>query len=375
MKNKIVKITGILLVLVLMISTLAGCSSKKVERPVPAQLKTDLKDASFTLSYGQLRTVLPADKLASLFENTNEKTDDKTVEISYYEMISKYGNEEYFNDLMALVSESDIAELTANQQQVLDYFNTMINDIKATGTPKVSYYENFWINHGDDVKFKDENGNELPDQDIFRAAFRIYADTALQNIGDFLMNSEEATEHNADLTDILYVLGSKTASSLTLDDLYTEENGYPIHSSVIPTLVNDLDEKGNNAKYEEGELKGENIYVASELYRTIVVNVKPEEASVKKAFSVREKDGIAAELKKAEKYLKVNSFEIGFNPCKITTGIDAATDLMNYITYDKNMVITANVTFNGELAKYGNVIVEFPCTSSLTYNFGWPAKE
>ena len=33
------------------------------------------------------------------------------------------------------------------------------------------------------------------------------------------------------------------------------------------------------------------------------------------------------------------------------------------------------ITFTGALAEYGNVIVEFPCTSSLTYNFGWEVKE
>ena len=45
---------------------------------------------------------------------------------------------------------------------------------------------------------------------------------------------------------------------------------------------------------------------------------------------------------------------------------------MFYATYEKNMIITANITFTGALAQYGTMIVEFPCTSSLTYNFGWP---
>ena len=69
--------------------------------------------------------------------------------------------------------------------------------------------------------------------------------------------------------------------------------------------------------------------------------------------------------------MTLNSFEIAFKPCKITAGINAVNDEMTYVTYDKNMVITANVTFTGALAQYGNVIVEFPCTSQLTYNFGW----
>ena len=75
------------------------------------------------------------------------------------------------------------------------------------------------------------------------------------------------------------------------------------------------------------------------------------------------------------KYNKLNSFEIGFTPCKIMTGINAVTDEMTYVTYEKNMVITASITFTGALAQHGTVVVEFPCTSSLTYNFGWPTAE
>jgi hypothetical protein len=266
----------------------------------------------------------------------------------------------------------------------------MINEIKTTGVARVSYYENFWINHGDGVVFKDVNGNELEGQSELRAAFRLYADMSLKNIGNYLMNisNEEkyqateddklvATAFNEDLTNIIYPLGEKTASTLTLNDLYTttdKETGivtYPIYSSVVPTLVHDLDEKGNNAEDEEGEY----IFVPSELYRTICIMVKPEEASVKKAFTVREKDGILEQFKVAESYMKVNSFEIAFTPCKIMAGFNAVNDQMTYATYEKNMIITANVTFTGALSEYGTVVVEFPCTSSLTYNFGWEVKE
>lgn len=373
MKKRVTKICGLLLAVLLMVSIFAGCGGKaEVESPVAAKVKTDLHDAEFTFTYGQLREVIPGDKLAQLFETTNKKTDDKTRTMSYQEIVSMFGREEYFDDLMNLATEEEMAALTANQEQVLDYFNGLINDIKATAAPKVSYSENFWITHDDEVVFRDKNGNELEGQDMFKAAFRLYADTALKNIGDFLMNrsQDEALESGSDLTDILYLLGSDKASLLTLDDLYTAEKIYPVYSSVTSKMVNVLDEKGNNL--EDGD--GEYIYVPTEPCRTIVINVKPEEDCVKKAFSIREKEGIMDELKKAEGYLTVNSFDIGFAPCKITASIDAETDLMTYVTYEKNMIITADITFTGALAQYGNVIVEFPCTSSLTYDFGWQAE-
>lgn len=386
MKKNVIRIIAVVLALTMLAVSFAGCSTNEVNRPVAVETKTDLKDVYFEFTYGELKEILPGDKLATLYENFNKKTDDKVVKLSYYELLSKYGSEEYFNDILALITDEEWAQFTGNQQEVLDYFNDMINDIKTNGSARVSYYENFWINHGGSegtnkdgsvnykdvtVFFRDTEGNLLNDQPKLRAAFRLYADMALKDIGSFLMNlsQEDATKKNADLTDVIYPLGEKTASTLTLDDLYTDEatNTFPIYTSIVPTMVHDLDEKGNNAENEDGEY----IFVPSELYRTINMVVKPEEASVKKAFTIREKDGIMEQFKVAENYLILNSFEIAFAPCKITAGINAVNDEMAYTTYEKNMIITANITFTGALADYGTVVVEFPCTSSLTYNFGW----
>lgn len=406
MKKNVMRIISLVLVVVMMVTAFAGCGSEVV-RPTAVTVKTDLQDVNFEFTYGELKKVLPADKLAVLFENTNSKTDDKIVKISYYELISKFGGEEYFKDILALVSDEEWAQFTGNQQGILDYFNTKINEIKTTGVARVSYSENFWINHGgsegkdengettyDNVKvfFRDTEGNLLDNQPELRAAFRLYADMALKNIGGYLMNisNEEkykvdeddkdklvATDFNEDLTNIIYPLGEKYASTLALTDLYTETDAktgvvtYPIYTSVVPTLVHDLDEKGNNAEDEDGEY----IFVPSEIYRTICIMVKPEEASVTKAFSIREKDAILKHFDVAKDYMTVNSFDIAFAPCKIMAGFNAVNDQMTYATYEKNMVITANVTFTGALAEYGTVVVEFPCTSSLTYNFGWEVKE
>jgi hypothetical protein len=371
MKKNFIRIIALVLVFTMLAVSFAGCSTSEVIRPVAVETKTDLQDVYFEFTYGELREILPGDKLATLYENFNKKADDRVVKLSYYELVSKYGSEEYFDKILALISDEEWAQFTGNQQEILDYFNGMINDIKTTGSARVSYYEDFWINHGDGVVFKTVDGKELENQDKFRAAFRLYADTSLKDIGSFLMNlsQEDATEKGADLTDVIYPLGEKTASTLTLDDLYTDKatKTFPIYTSVVPTMVYDLNEKGENATDEEGEY----IFVPSELYRTINMVVKPEEASVKKAFTIREKDGIMKQFKVAENYLVLNSFEIAFTPCKITAGINAVTDEMAYVTYEKNMVITANVTFTGALADYGTVVVEFPCTSSLTYNFGW----
>lgn len=371
MKTKMRKIVSAVMAVVFMAAAFAGCSAN-TESPVEAKVKTDLNDASFVFTYGQLRTVLSGDKLATLFENTNKKTDDKTVELSYYEIVAKYGSDECFEDVLALISDEDMAKLTANQQQVLDYYNSLLNDIKENGSARVSYSESFWIdNDSGRIAFKSPDGELLDGQDELLAAFRLYSDTMLSDIGGYLMNrsQDEATNYGDDLTDIMYPFGEKAASYLTLADLYTDEetHTYPIYSSVIPTLVHALDENGDNAEDEEGEY----IFIPSELNRTICITVKPEEESVKKAFTIRDQETVFEEFEKASAYMTLNSYEISFDPCTITAGINAETDEMTYVTFNKNMLVTASVTFTGALEKYGTVTVEFPCTSSLNYQFGW----
>ena len=393
MKKNFMRVLSLVMVLAIMVASFAGCGTgKEVKRPEAVSVKTDLKDVYFTFTYGELKDILPGDKLAILYENINKKLDSREVKLSYYELVSKFGGQEYFPALLNLISDEEKAAFIANQQDVLDYFNNSINDIKQNKTALVEYKEDFWINFGgnegtnkdgstnyDNVKvfFKDTEGNLLDNQPTLRAAFRLYADTALKNIGNYLMRSEGPIEKGEDLTDVIYPLGVNTASTLSLSDLYTDTDKktgivtQPVYSSVVPTFVYDLDEKGNNAKYTEGEMEGEYIFVPSEIFRTINIAIKPELASVEKAFTVREKGGILKEFEKASNYLTLNSFDIAFAPCKISAGFNAVNDQMTYATFEKNMIITANVTFTGALAEYGTVIVEFPCTSSLTYNFGW----
>lgn len=352
------RLVSVILLVVMMASMFAGCG-EETAGPVEAKLRTDLNDAVFTMSYGDLRKVLPSDQLASLFETTKKKTDDKTVKISYYELVSKYSERDYFDALIALLSESDKNMISGNREQVLDYFNALINDIAASDSAAVKYHENFEIKFGDGVVFKDKNGNALPEQDILRSAFRVYADAALKNIDSFLKNSEEAESSR----EIIPVRDGK-ASLLTVNDLCGE---YPAYSSVIPTYAYALDENGENAVDETGE----QVLVPTELLRKIVITVKPTEESVKKAFFVRSKDGVMEELKKAGAYMTVNSYEVGFEPCIITASVNGVDDRMTSVEYEKNMIITADVTFTGALEKYGSVTVEFPCTSTLTYEFGW----
>lgn len=379
MKKVIIKSISLALVIIMMISVFAACGGDKVvDRPTAAQIKTDIGDVTFTFTYGDLRKAgIAGDKLAMLFENTKKKTDDKTVSLSYYELVSTFGGEDYFDNILALIPAEEFTKFSENEEQVIGYFNNLINTIKSDECDdvRISYREEFWINHGDKVVFKDADGNELPNQKELRAAFRLYADKALEGIGGVLLNKDQdhATAFGADLTNEMYVFGSKTASTLTVSDLYTDKENkiYPAYTSVVPTLTFDLDNKGNNAEGEDGEY----IFVPTEWYRTINICVKPEEESVNKAFSTRTPDEVLKYFEVAKAYAKVNSYEIAFEPCYITAGVNAVNDEMTYCVYQKNMIVTMNVTFTGALEKYGTMLITFPCTNQMTYEIGWRTAE
>ena len=220
MKKNFMRVLSLVMVLAIMVASFAGCGTgKEVKRPEAVSVKTDLKDVYFTFTYGELKDILPGDKLAILYENINKKLDSREVKLSYYELVSKFGGQEYFPALLNLISDEEKAAFIANQQDVLDYFNNSLNDIKQNKTALVEYKEDFWINHDGGVVFKDLEGNELDGQDKFKAAFRLYADTALKNIGNYLMRSEGPIEKGEDLTDVIYPLGVNTASTLSLSDL------------------------------------------------------------------------------------------------------------------------------------------------------------
>ncbi|MCH5170341.1 MAG: hypothetical protein J1F24_03535 [Oscillospiraceae bacterium] len=379
MKKVIIKSISLALVIIMMISVFAACGGDKVvDRPTAAQIKTDIGDVTFTFTYGDLRKAgIAGDKLAMLFENTKKKTDDKTVSLSYYELVSTFGGEDYFDNILALIPAEEFTKFSENEEQVIGYFNNLINTIKSDECDdvRISYREEFWINHGDKVVFKDADGNELPNQKELRAAFRLYADKALEGIGGVLLNKDQdhATAFGADLTNEMYVFGSKTASTLTVSDLYTDKENkiYPAYTSVVPTLTFDLDNKGNNAEGEDGEY----IFVPTEWYRTINICVKPEEESVNKAFSTRTPDEVLKYFEAAKAYAKVNSYEIAFEPCYITAGVNAVNDEMTYCVYQKNMIVTMNVTFTGALEKYGTMLITFPCANQMTYDIGWRTAE
>ena len=78
MKSISLRFLSIVLAVTLIACTFSACSNpfeSKEELPVEVKVKTDLRDPTYTFTYGELKGVIPLEKLAPLFENYKEKND------------------------------------------------------------------------------------------------------------------------------------------------------------------------------------------------------------------------------------------------------------------------------------------------------------
>lgn len=354
MQSKALKGICLLLILVLAVGMLSSCEinadgslsqSADAPEPVRAELKTDLHDARFTFTYGELREILSADLLATLFADYEDKTDDVTIELNYNDIKTRYSDTEYFEGIMALLSDEEKASLSANSEETLAYYNQLVNALK-TQKPATVYSENFWV-HDDTIQFTDAAGNVQKEDSTISKAARLYKDFVMKGVSEILPNNV-TTEQGESLDEILYLKGSSLVSQLTLSDI--DE----IYTSVTPTT------ETNSA----GEA------VPTELTRTIEIHLKDTDEAVRHAITFREPSEVLAKLNRTENSFTVSEYSFVPNGCVITAVFNAATDELVSLNYNKNLTVTAEVTGEGSLAPLGTQTVQFDCGSNMDYQFG-----
>lgn len=373
MKRNSLRIIGILLVLTLVITAFSSCTNPfkpETKTPTEVTLKTDLKDPSYTFTYGELKTVLPLEKLAPLFENYEEKNADSEITLSYNEIVTRFSADamkdggKALEGIWSLATDEELKATTANKKEVVDYFNNLVNDLKKNKPAKTEYGEDFWTDDSTDSITFTRNGKEIDkDSDEYKAlkaAAVVYKKYVVDGAYNYLLGhtkdengeTKNLAEGNDSLDDILYLWGEKDVSRLTYDDI----------ESAISSV------KKDTQTVEEKE------YVTG-LTRTIVITLKPDENAVKKAFSIHDKKPILDEMKKASDYFTVEDYEITPGVCVITAVFDAATDEITSLTYQNNMTVDTEITGVNNFASVGTVGLSFNCTDQMYYHFGWHTSE
>ena len=229
-----------------------------------------------------------------------------------------------------------------NSAAVLDYFNGLVNGVKAQ-KPALSYrYE---INVPNDIKVTKKGAEDAEEIDESLAAIN----DAAGGIKDlFLENIKEKSgdvPFGADNTEVLLVKGESWASKLTVDDI-------------------------DYATIKE---------VGDYYYITIAFGDISEEEStdvLAKAFDLRDKEDVLAseEIAKTADYLKLNDYTVSYTDCKITARVNRLTNEVENINYRKNAVVVADMTGAGTLASYGDVSVIFNLEDVADYNMTWKTE-
>lgn len=355
MQKKSFKLICVLLALMMTALVLTSCdlsTEPETPEPVAVTLKTDLHDAMFTFTYGELESVLPTELLSTLFEDYEEKDENTTVELNYNDLEVRYaGNDdaELFGKVLALLSDAERAQLEGNRTEALAYYTRIANAIK-TQKPATVYSENFWVSDST-ITFTDAEGNQADSHSPIAKAARLYKDMIASGISGALPSGVQ-TNAGTDLNDILYLKGSDTVSALTLDDIDA------IYTSVTPTTENNSEEQP----------------VVTELTRTVKIYLKNDPASIEKAITFRNPTDVLAKINRAENSFTVSQYTLVPHDCVITATFNAATDELLSLSYDKNMTVTATVTGEGSLASYGTQTLTFDCGSNMYYQFGWESE-
>ena len=117
---------------------------------------------------------------------------------------------------MALLTDEERAQLSANRTEVLRYYTEIANAIKAQ-QPETIRSESFWV-EDDTIAFTAADGTVQDDSSTISKAARLYKDMMMNGLSEALPNNE-TLKAGTDLTDALYLEGTDAITALTDADL------------------------------------------------------------------------------------------------------------------------------------------------------------
>jgi len=225
-------------------------------------------------------------------------------------------------------------------EEVLAYFNTLVNGVKAD-KPAVSYRIEKNVPN-DSLKVTKQGAEAAEEIDASLNAIN----DAAKGIKDLILEDIKETSGNInygeDNSENLFVKGESWATALTAEDI----------------------------EYATLKEIGDTYYI------TIAFNdLTSEQAQdvLTKAFDLRDKEEILSseEFAKSKEYLVLNDYDVVYSGCKITATVNRLTNEITNINYYKAANVTAYMTGAGTLESYGDVSVMFTLEDKANYDVTW----
>ncbi len=255
----------------------------------------------------------------------SSETTDETAEV--------YSTEE------AVYTES-ATPVEKTSEEVLAYFNNLVNDVKIS-KPVVSYRIEKNVPN-DSLRISKQGEEAAEEIDSSLTAINDAAKGIKDLILEDIKETSGTVNYGDDNSEMLFVKGEHWASKLTVED---------IDYATIKEI-------------------GDTYYI------TIAFNdLASEEAQdvLTKAFDLRDKEEIlgSEEFAKSKEYLALNDYDVVYSGCKITAEVDRLTDEIKNINYYKAAEVTAYMTGAGTLESYGEVSVMFTLEDKANYDITW----
>ena len=249
---------------------------------------------------------------------------------------------EVFTTEEAVYTES-ATPVGTTSEEILNYFNGIVNDLKAV---KPAMHYRYEINVPDSsikVTKAGQEDSEKIDESLsaINDGAKGVKDMILTDVGE----KSGDIAMGADNSEYLYVKGESWTSQLTADDI----------------------------DYATMKEIGDNYYI--EIVFTDI-DVNGDDSALRKAFNLRDKEEILAseEFAKTSAYLKLNDYDVAYSGCKITATVNRLTNEITNLNYYKAANVTAHMTGAGTFEEYGDVSVIFTLEDKANYEINWESE-
>lgn len=227
-----------------------------------------------------------------------------------------------------------------SSEEILNYFNTLANDIKAK---RPAMYYRFELNvPNDSLKVTKAGAEESETIDESLSAIN----DAAKAVKDLMLeNIEEQSgdiAFGADNTDVLLVKGESFASKLTVDDI----------------------------KYATMTEVGDQYFITIEFDDIAEADAKE---ILGNAFNLRNKEDIlnSEELAKTKSYLQLQNYTVSYSGCRITATVNRLTDEITKLEYLKPANVIASAKGQNTFAEHGDLSVLFTLEDKAYYEINW----
>lgn len=227
-----------------------------------------------------------------------------------------------------------------SSEEILNYFNKLVNDIKAE---RPAMYYRFELNvPNSSLKVTKAGAEEAESIDeslsAINDAAKAVKDLMLENI------EEESGDiaFGADNTDVLLVKGESFASKLTVDDI----------------------------KYATMTEVGDEYFITIEFDDVAEVDAKE---ILGNAFSLRDKEDIlnSEEFAKTKSYLQLQDYTVSYSGCRITATVNRLTDEITRLEYFKPANVKVSAIGQNTFEQHGDLSVLFTLEDKAYYEINW----